>query len=238
MATASGVELEITGRGIIVGVEGPICLDATHSLVSASQVCKEQQVIVIMDSVGAIAVKSDDFNTSHVNCIKTHSFTTPNQPLFSATLNNDALYELDPPTHPVISVVCQHNDSTDISSQHPSAMPCHMYPAVSCATDAWSPSPELIERNNRWVEYHKTALASFYSTAEFQTDRDLVRFFHEAWDHPSRELICKIVDSQAFDNFPKRLTSKWIRKLFLQCETCPAGSMAQQPYPGRRRTES
>ena len=60
VVTASGEELDISGRGIIVGVEGAICLGATASLVSASQVCKERGAYVIMDSCGAIAV-------SHVN---------------------------------------------------------------------------------------------------------------------------------------------------------------------------
>ena len=50
MGTASGEELEISGRGLIVGVEGAICLGATTSLVSASQVCKELGAYVIMDS--------------------------------------------------------------------------------------------------------------------------------------------------------------------------------------------
>ena len=81
------------------------------------------------------------------------------------------------------------------------------------------------------MERNKTALVSYYNTAEFQTDRDLVRFFHEAWDHPSRELMCKIVDSKAFDNLPERLTSTRIRKFFSQGEACPACSMAQQPIP-------
>ena len=56
-------------------------------------------------------------------------------------------------------------------------MPRQMYHAVSRATDAWSPSPELMERSNRWVECHMTALANYYSTAEFRTDRNLVNFF-------------------------------------------------------------
>ena len=118
--------------------------------------------------------------------MKTHYLMPHNEPLFTATLKSDCLNELDPHTNPPISVFRQDNDSTDISY-------C-MSPAITCDTD-------LMERN-------KTAFASYYNTAEFQTDRDLVRFFHEAWDHSSRELICKIVDSKAFDNSPERLTSK------------------------------
>ena len=59
----------------------------------------------------------------------------------------------------------------------------------------------------------------------------MVRFFHEAWDHPSRDLMCKIVDQQMLANIPKDLTAKTIRKHFPQCEACLAGNMAQQPIP-------
>ena len=41
----------------------------------------------------------------------------------------------------------------------------------------------------------------------------------------------KIVDSKAFDNIPKDLTSKRIRKHFPYCEACPANNMAQRPIP-------
>ena len=147
---------------------------------------------MIMDSVGAIAVESDSFNSTHVNCIKNHSIAHT-KPLLTVTINHQSLYELD---------------------TSPTVMPCHTDPVMSCDTNTWSPSPELTERHQRWSVYFIKAMASYYSTAEFQTDRDLVRFFHEAWDHPSREIMCKIVDSNAFDNLPKRLTSKRIRKLF------------------------
>ena len=98
-------------------------------------------------------------------------------------------------------------------------------------TTAYSPSPELTERHERWNVYYIKALASFYNTAEFQTHRELVRFIHEAWDHPSRELMCKIVDSKAFNNIPLDLTSKLIRKHFPHCEACPTNNMAKKPTP-------
>ena len=72
---------------------------------------------------------------------------------------------------------------------------------------------------HRCADYHKQALVSFYNTAEFQTHRDLVRFFHEAWDHPSRELM--MVDR----------TPMPIRKHFSHCEAYPANNMAQKPIP-------
>ena len=65
---------------------------------------------------------------------------------------------------------------------------------------------------------------AFYYAAECQTLRDMVRFFHEAWDHPSKELMCKIVDQKMLANIPADMTTKTIRKHFPQCE-------AQQPIP-------
>ena len=85
--TASGVAMPISGRGLLVGLEGPLCLDATTTLLSVPQLCKEREAIVIMDAVGAIAVESDAFNKSHVNCIKKHSITH-SKPLLTATLTS------------------------------------------------------------------------------------------------------------------------------------------------------
>ena len=216
--TASGAVMPITSRGVICGLEGPICPSATTSLVSAQQLCTEGNAFVIMDSVGAIAVKKDVENTRLINLIKMNSPT----PLLSATLNTQSLYEITS-TSPYIPL----NDQLPLVSDT-------LLEPTSIATGdtaAWSPSPELIERHQRWNSYYNKALASFYNTAEFQTHRDLVRFFHEAWDHPSRELMCKIVDSKSFDNIPKDLTSKRIRKHFPHCEACPANNMAQRPIP-------
>ena len=59
----------------------------------------------------------------------------------------------------------------------------------------------------------------------------MVQFFHEAWDHPSRDLMIHTVGKKLFDNIPKKLTAKIIRKHFPQCVACPAGNMAQKPVP-------
>ena len=57
----------------------------------------------------------------------------------------------------------------------------------------------------------------------------MVRFFHEAWDRPSKELLCKTVDQMMLANNPADLTTKTIRKHFPQCEACPADNMVKQP---------
>ena len=59
------------------------------------------------------------------------------------------------------------------------------------------------------------AYGAFYYTAECPRLKDMVRFFHEAWDHPSQDLMCKIIDQQMFLSIPKELTSKVMRKHFV-----------------------
>ena len=68
-------------------------------------------------------------------------------------------------------------------------------------------------------------------TAELPRLRDLVRFFHEAWDHPSCDLMCNIVTDQMFTSIPKELTPKVVKKYFPVCEACPAGNMSQRDIP-------
>jgi len=77
-----------------------------------------------------------------------------------------------------------------------------------------------------------TVKSVYYQTAEFQELKDMVRFFHEAWDHPSRELMIWIVKNNVYANLPAALTGTVIRKHFPPCEACPAANMAQRPRPG------
>ena len=35
--------------------------------------------------------------------------------------------------------------------------------------------------------------ATFYQSAEFTNVSDVIKFFHEAWGHPSQQLMCWIV---------------------------------------------
>ena len=54
--------------------------------------------------------------------------------------------------------------------------------------------------------------ATFYQSAEFGQIADVVRFFHEAWGHPSRELMCFIIKNQIFKNIPFSLTERVVIK--------------------------
>ena len=56
-------------------------------------------------------------------------------------------------------------------------------------------------RNNHLYRYHyndmlkPASYVTFYQSAEFGQIADVGRFFHEAWRHPSRDLMCLIIKS-------------------------------------------
>ena len=52
------------------------------------------------------------------------------------------------------------------------------------------------------IEHNNKSYATFYQSADLGQIADVVRFFHEAWCHPSRELMCWIVKNQVFKNIP------------------------------------
>ena len=48
---------------------------------------------------------------------------------------------------------------------------------------------------------HLFAKAAYYHTAKFSNLNDMVRFFHEAWDNPIRDLMIHIVEKNLFGKF-------------------------------------
>ena len=218
--TANQGVMPIEGHGQIAGVDAVICSDARASLVSLGKLCDAKKASCVVTSSSAEVFVNTPESISCLNDLK-KIIISQNTGILSAPRNHDSMYEITH-TH-VLSVISSVSGATLES--------CAAHNTVTGDTDAWRPSPELRERHQRWSAYYIKAMASYYNTAEFQTDRDLIRFFHEAWDHPSRELMCKIVDNKAFDNLPARLTSKRIRKHFPHCEACPANNMAQKPIP-------
>ena len=97
-------------------------------------------------------------------------------------------------------------------------------PPVSCDMHAWSPSPQFLQS-------HYTALEAYRYKVDLPRYQDIVRFIHEAWDYPSEEHMCPIVNNKVFDNIPKELTAKVIRKHFPQWDAYPASNMAQWDIP-------
>ena len=177
--------------------------------------------MLCFNSTSAVAFERDDHVDSVFNGLNQNSSVSHKSPLLTATLNRDSLYELDTShvpnavNHP-IPVVCQHTITTDTSATTPTA--------VSCDLNTWRPSAPVLQQ-------HHMALGAYYYTADLPRYRDIVRFFHEAWDHPSEELMCRIVNDKVLDSIPKELTAKVNWKHFPQCEACPAGNMAQRDVP-------
>jgi hypothetical protein len=63
-----------------------------------------------------------------------------------------------------------------------------------------------------------------YQTANFADKRQLVRFFHELFGHPSLNTMLSIVTSSSIVNMHPDLTPTAIRKFFPHdCPACPAG---------------
>ena len=79
------------------------------------------------------------------------------------------------------------------------------------------------------LEQHRWAYGAYYQlTADLPRNRDLVRLFHEAWDHSSCDLMCSIVNKHMIANILEKLTAKINSKYFPACEACHASSMAKK----------
>ena len=77
----------------------------------------------------------------------------------------------------------------------------------------------------------KFAGPSYYTnvpTAQVSTAAELVRYFHESWNHTSKEIMCAIVDNKLIEDLPATLTSKLIKKHFPMCNSCPYGNLQKQ----------
>ena len=53
-------------------------------------------------------------------------------------------------------------------------------------------NPNSLKPTSSVLYPHLFADAAYYQTAELPNFKDMVRFFHEAWDHPSRDLMIHI----------------------------------------------
>ena len=58
------------------------------------------------------------------------------------------------------------------------------------------------------------AASAYYQTLKFPELQDLVRFWHETWNHADVDTMVAIVsdaDHPSFNNLPKELTAKAVR---------------------------
>ncbi len=66
--------------------------------------------------------------------------------------------------------------------------------------------------------------SSYYTkvpSVSVRTAAELIRYFHEAWNHASKEIMCAIINNQLIDNLPKALTAKLVNRHFPACDSCP-----------------
>ena len=102
METADKTVMPIAGDGIILGCDGVICHDASHSLVSQSQFTNIHDAVVISDSVGAVAYRKDAYVKESLKELN-EKCCEKNNVLFTSHVNNDHLYEITSHHVPVVS---------------------------------------------------------------------------------------------------------------------------------------
>ena len=211
--TASQEVLAVEGQGQIMGVPGVICSGAGNSLISLGQVLDVHNANCLVTSSEAIVFAKCPRSDVLVNDLN-DSITSTKTGLIVASRNVDNLYEIT--NTQILSVISPELDPV-LESTGVATVPIGDITANSVSESAEPrPSESTVWRPTEAVmEQHRVACAAFYQcTAELPRLRDLVRFFHDAWDHPSRELMCKIVDNKMLTGLPDELTSKVIRKYF------------------------
>ena len=218
-------------------------------MLSVSQHTTARDSIFVFDSEKAFSVITTPSISKQINDIYSDSINN-HTVLLAATRSSDGLYEYYPTNnnHNVKLPLSNNNSAhirknlltiKNIPDMGIEPIPLHsptnllttkpiLPTTTSTSTTALtSISQPLIDLNQPVVQ----ANASYYSTAELPTLPNLVRFFHETWDHSSKELMCKVIRDNLIDNIPKELTETVVRKHFPHCEACPAANMSQVPRP-------
>lgn len=70
-----------------------------------------------------------------------------------------------------------------------------------------------------------------YASQEFKTLQELVQYFHEAWNHASKETMIQAVQRETFRGLPAELTPAALRKHYPLCAACHTASMSRKPLP-------
>jgi hypothetical protein len=78
--------------------------------------------------------------------------------------------------------------------------------------------------------------AAYYQTAVLKNQTEIVKFFHESWNHASMETMIQMVKNNMLNNIPRDLTEATIRKYFPQCTACPIGNMSKRPMLTEKET--
>ena len=73
---------------------------------------------------------------------------------------------------------------------------------------------------------------STYFTSNLGALGDLVRYFHESWNHASKKDMLSIIDNHLFDNIPEKLTRKAVLKHFDEfCYGCKLATIREKTKP-------
>ena len=198
---ADGREVPITGSGKILNHESSLVTDFQNSLLSVSKTnIKNNAVAIFTDSDCHIIKLDKNILTMLYDLL--HSARTKGSVLVNGREVN-GLY------------ICDKNDIDPLAGST-----CNIrYSNKDISTQPWSK-----------IDF---AGANYYSnvpSVSVDSLSDLVRFFHETWNHASVELMCAIVEHKLILNLPPKLTTKVIRKFFPNCQSCAAGNLQQRPF--------
>lgn len=90
---------------------------------------------------------------------------------------------------------------------------------------------EFVRLTNLRSELPLTANSSYFTT-DLGRLGDLVRYFHESWNHASKVDMLAIVDNNIFSNIPKSLTREVILKYFDDyCFGCKMATLREKSKP-------
>ena len=133
--------MPVEGHSRIAGVDAVICSGANASLFSMGQVCDEKRASCVVTSSWAEALVN---STELIACLNdlTKVVIRQNSGLLYASRNPDSMYEITqtlvpPVMSTVFGAVLESGAATGMTTN-----------TVTGDTDAWSPSPELIERHS------------------------------------------------------------------------------------------
>ena len=162
--TADKTVMPIAGDGIILGCDGVICHDASHSLVSQSQFTNIHDAVVISDSVGAVAYRKDAYVKESLKELNEKCCEKKNV-LFTSHVNNDHLYETTSHHVPVVSettsvmnTLSLHGALRDMTVENATTED------TECETANWAPDEAAVERHALAVE--ALTYGALYFTAQ------------------------------------------------------------------------
>ena len=200
---ADGRSVEIVGTGKIFNHECSLVPSFASSLLSVAQTNKANNSIAIFTNDECHVIKLDNEIKKFLTNLK-ESAIAKNLVLINGSLVN-GVYVFD---------------SNDIKKDLIDIKKCYLiYDNITTTASS--------------VENFNLAAASYYTNVPsvgVESIKELIRFFHETWNHASMELMILIVKNKLIQHLPEALTEKAIRKHFPNCNACPIGNLQQRPF--------